>query len=59
MRYHPIEDERNKALYQQYLELAKEQYPNFTFGGRMGEHRDYSMAQTIAAARKRAAESIG
>ena len=59
IRYHPVEDERNKTLYQQYLELAREQYPNFTFGGRMGEHRDYSMAQTIAAARKRAAESIG
>ena len=58
-RYHPVEDERSKALHERYLELAKEEYPNFIFGGRMEEHRDYSMAQTIAAARKKAAESIG
>lgn len=49
-RYHPIEDERNRTLYEQYLELAKERYPNFIFGGRLGEHQDYTMAEAISAA---------
>lgn len=55
-RYHPVEDERNRALHKQYLELAKAQHPNFVFGGRMGEHRDYTMAETIAAALKKVKE---
>lgn len=55
-RYHPVEDERNRALHEQYLELAKEEYPNFIFGGRLGEHRDYTMAEAIAAALKKAEE---
>lgn len=55
-RYHPVEDERNRALQDQYLQLAKEEYPNFIFGGRLGEHRDYTMAEAIAAALKKAEE---
>jgi len=47
--YHPVEDERNRTLYREYLELAKE-HPNVIFAGRLGEHRDYSMDQTITAA---------
>lgn len=47
----PVGGERNKKLYQQYLELAKEQ-PNVIFGGRLGSYRDYTMAEAIAAARK-------
>ena len=31
-RYHPAEDDRNRALYQRYLELAGED-PNVVFGG--------------------------
>lgn len=58
-RYHPVEDERNRALYQRYLELAKEEYPNFMFGGHMGEHRDYTMAGAIAAALEKAEELTG
>lgn len=55
-RYHPVEDERSRALHQQYLELAAEEYPNFIFGGRLGEHRDYTMAEAIAAALKKVEE---
>jgi len=54
--YHPVVDKRNQALYQQYLDLAKEECPNFIFGGRLGEHRDYAMDEVIAAALKKASE---
>lgn len=47
----PVGRERNANLYRQYLELAKE-YPNVTFGGRLGEYKNYTMADAIAAARK-------
>lgn len=55
-RYHPVEDERNRALHQRYLDLAKEEYPNVIFAGRMGGHRDYTMAEAIAAALKKVNE---
>lgn len=48
-QYHPVEDKRNTVLHRQYLALAKE-YPSIVFGGRLGEHRDYSMDEAIAAA---------
>lgn len=47
----PAGGERNEKIYRQYLELAKE-YPNVMFGGRLGEYRNYSMAEAVAAARK-------
>lgn len=47
--YHPVEDEKNRTLYQQYLEMAKE-YPDITFCGRLGGYRDYQMDEAIAAA---------
>lgn len=56
--YYPINDERNRKLYQQYLELAKE-HPNVIFGGRLGEYRYYDMDQVIAAALEKAKELLG
>lgn len=55
--YYPINDERNQKLYQKYLELAKE-YPNVTFGGRLGEYRYYDMDQVVAAALEKAKELL-
>lgn len=46
----PVGGERNENLCRQYLELAKE-YPDITFGGRLGEYKNYTMAETISAAR--------
>lgn len=51
-----VEDERNRELYGRYMELAAEERPKVVFGGRLGEHRDYSAAECVAAARRRAAE---
>lgn len=55
----PVEDERNRELHRRYMELAAQERPKVAFGGRLGEHRNYSMAECVAAARKRAAELIG
>lgn len=48
--YYPVNNQRNKSLYKQYTELAKEQAPNVIFGGRLGQYRYYNMDQTIMAA---------
>ena len=55
--YYPVGDERNRELYQKYLELAEE-YPDIIFGGRLGEYRCCGMDEVIAAARERARESL-
>ena len=47
--YYPINDEKNDALFQQYLELAKTR-PNVIFGGRLGQYRYYDMDKVIAQA---------
>ncbi len=54
----PVGGARNDKIYRQYLELAKE-YPNIMFGGRLGEYRNYSMAEAIAAARELAMGELG
>lgn len=56
VRYYPVEDDRNRELYQRYLELAGTEHPNMTFGGRLGGHRHYEMDECIAAARRQAEE---
>ena len=47
--YYPINDEKNDALFKQYLELAKNR-PNVIFGGRLGQYRYYDMDKVIAQA---------
>lgn len=44
--YYPVNDSKNNKLYKEYDELAKE-YPNVTFGGRLGQYRYYNMDQII------------
>lgn len=48
--YYPINDTRNKKLYSDYVKLARSNYPNVIFGGRLGQYRYYNMDQTIMAA---------
>ena len=47
--YYPINDERNDALFKQYLKLA-EKKSNVIFGGRLGQYRYYDMDKVIAQA---------
>lgn len=47
--YYPVNDEKNAALYQKYLQLASAQ-KHVLFGGRLGQYRYYDMDKVIAAA---------
>lgn len=47
--YYPIRDERNSALYAEYLEMKKG-LSGVTFGGRLGEYKYYDIDQTVASA---------
>lgn len=47
--YYPINDQKNTALYQQYLSLARTER-NVIFGGRLAEYKYYDMDQVIASA---------
>lgn len=48
-RYYPIINEKNKRLYERYLEEAKN-YKNVTFLGRLGDYKYYDMDQAVARA---------
>ena len=48
--YYPVNDGANRALYAEYVKLAKKEAPNVIFGGRLGQYRYYNMDQTIMAA---------
>ncbi|WP_026506412.1 UDP-galactopyranose mutase [Butyrivibrio sp. MC2013] len=47
--YYPMNDDRNNLLMERYLELADE-YPRFTFGGRLGRYKYYNMDQVVRTA---------
>ncbi|MGN1378541.1 MAG: UDP-galactopyranose mutase [Dorea sp.] len=49
--YYPMNDEKNNALYQKYLELAEKE-TRVIFGGRLGMYRYYDMHQIVAEALK-------
>ena len=44
--YYPINNERNSALYQKYVELASKN-PNIYFGGRLGTYSYYNMDMIV------------
>ncbi len=47
--YYPLNDERNSALYEKYVELAKQE-GNVVFAGRLGGYKYYDMDKAIDAA---------
>ena len=47
--YYPLNDERNSALHEQYVELAKQE-GNVVFAGRLGGYKYYDMDKAIDAA---------
>lgn len=49
--YYPVNDEKNRKLYEKYKKLAEKE-KNVIFGGRLGEYRYYDMDQVIEAALK-------
>ncbi len=55
--YYPINDDKNKILYNAYRKLAEKE-TNVIFGGRLGEYKYYDMHQVIAASLKTSREII-
>ena len=55
--YYPVNDQKNAALYEKYKALA-DQERRVIFGGRLGEYKYYDMDQVIAAALRKAEESV-
>ena len=49
-RYYPVPTDANRELYNRYLELAKERYPNMHFLGRLGDYKYYDMDKAVARA---------
>lgn len=54
--FYPIQDEKNKMLYEKYKMKSKES--NLIFGGRLGTYKYYDMHQIIAQALSKAKESL-
>ena len=44
---YPVDSPHNRALYEEYKQMAKQIYPNMEFGGRLGEYKYYSMNDII------------
>ena len=55
--YYPVNDEKNSKLYEEYRKLAAKE-TKVIFGGRLGEYKYYDMDQVIAAALKKAEETV-
>ena len=49
-RFYPIPKEENVALYNRYLEAARQEYPNMIFLGRLGDYKYYDMDKAVARA---------
>lgn len=45
--YYPINNPESEDLYQKYLSLAKQKFPNFVFGGRLGCYKYWDMDRAI------------
>ena len=56
--YYPLNDEKNETLYDQYVELAKNE-TNVVFAGRLGGYKYYDMDKAIAAAFNLMKEELG
>ena len=55
--YYPVNDEKNKALYEQYRTLAARE-SRVIFGGRLGEYKYYDMDAVIASALNKTEELL-
>ena len=48
--YYPVNNPESEKLYQNYLNLAKQKFPNFVFGGRLGCYKYWDMDKAVLAA---------
>ena len=45
--YYPVNNAKSSALYEKYVALAKDRYPNLTLGGRLGAYQYWDMDKAI------------
>ena len=45
--YYPVNNEESAELYEKYVELCKEKYPNMILGGRLGAYQYWDMDKAI------------
>lgn len=45
--YYPVNNPESEELYQKYLNFAKQKFPNFIFGGRLGCYKYWDMDKAI------------
>lgn len=45
--YYPVDSEESRELYDKYVELCKEKYPNMILGGRLGAYEYWDMDKAI------------
>lgn len=45
--YYPVDNEESRELYDRYVELCKEKYPNMILGGRLGAYKYWDMDVAI------------
>lgn len=45
--YYPINNDESKRLYQGYVDLLRERYPNMVLGGRLGAYQYWDMDQAV------------
>jgi len=55
--YYPVGDDKNRALYERYRQLAAGD-TKIIFGGRLGEYKYYDMDKVIASALAKNAEEL-
>ncbi len=55
--YYPVGDDKNRALYERYRQLAAGD-TKIIFGGRLGEYKYYDMDKVIASALAKSAEEL-
>lgn len=55
--YYPVNNDKNAALYEKYLELSKKE-DKVVFGGRLGEYKYYDMDKVIRSALDKTAELL-
>ncbi len=48
--YYPIPRADNRALYERYVSMAREEAPHVVFAGRLGDYQYYNMDQAVARA---------
>ena len=56
--YYPVSSEESLELYEKYVELCKERYPNLILGGRLGAYQYWDMDKAIENALKLASEIL-